>query len=102
LEDTKNHAAAPGIRLWFIPAGHRDELQPFDRAILGAMKAAFQRRFELQCRQHPQHRVTKSGAIQILTEIWDDLGAAAILGVWEIYGDDFGPDEDADGIDWEA
>jgi hypothetical protein len=70
--------------------------------IFGALKAAFRRRFELQCRQHSQHRVTKSGAIQILAEIWDDLGAAAILRGWEIYVDDFGPDEDADGIDWEA
>jgi hypothetical protein len=31
----RDHAAILGIRLWFIPAGHTNELQPFDRALFG-------------------------------------------------------------------
>jgi hypothetical protein len=99
--ETKAHAASLGIRLWFIPAGHTDELQPLDRAVFGAMKGTFRRRFELECRRHPHQRVTKSAAIEILIEIWKGLGNAAISRGWQIYADDFGLEEDVDGADRE-
>jgi hypothetical protein len=97
----RDHAASLAIRLWFIPAGHTDELQPLDRAVFGALKVTFRRRLELECRQHPQHRVTKSGAIEILIQIWNGLGDAAISGGWQICADDFGLEEAVDGIDRE-
>jgi transposase InsO family protein len=99
--EIREHAARHGIRLWFIPAGHTDDLQPLDRAVFGALKAEFRRRFELECRQHPHHRVTKSGAIEILRQIWDDLEDPAISRGWQIYVDDFGPDQHLDDVDWE-
>jgi hypothetical protein len=48
--EIRDRAANLGIRLWFIPAGHTDEPQPLDRAVFGALKATFRRRFELECR----------------------------------------------------
>jgi hypothetical protein len=92
--DITGLAASLNIKLRFIPAGHTDELQPLDRAVFGAMKAVFRRRFESLRRQFPNDRVTKSDAIQILIDIWDNLSPASISKGWSIYTDDFGPDED--------
>jgi hypothetical protein len=100
-QEIRDHATRLGIRLWFIPAGHTDQLQPLDRAVFGAIKAIFRRRFELERRKRPDHRITKSDAIQILTEIWGGLGTASITEGWRIYTDDFGPEEDAEDVDWE-
>jgi hypothetical protein len=72
-----------------------------DRAVFGAIKSIFRRRFEELRRQSPDSRVTKSVAIQILTEIWENLSPAAIHSGWAIYEDDFGPDADAADADWE-
>jgi hypothetical protein len=99
--EIRAQAAGLGIRLWFIPAGHTDELQPLDRAVFGAMKGTFRRRFELECRRHPHQRVTKSAANEILIEIWKGLGKAAISRGWQIYADDFSLEEDVDGVDRE-
>jgi hypothetical protein len=99
--EIRDRAASLGIRLWFIPAGHTDDFQPLDRAVFGAMKARFRRRFELECRQHPHQRVTKSGAIEILIQIWDGLGDAAISSGWQICADDLGPDQHFEGVEWE-
>jgi hypothetical protein len=99
--EIRGHAASLGIRLWFIPAGHTDELQPLDRAVFGALKAKFRRRFQLECRQDPHHRVTKSAAIEILRQIWDGLGDPAISKGCQIYVDDFGPAHHLESDDWE-
>jgi hypothetical protein len=101
--EIKHHAASLGIRLWFIPAGHTDELQPLDRAVFGTLRAKFRRRFQLECRQHPHHRLSKSGSIEILRQIWERLGGDAISRGWHIYVDDFGPDQHLDDdAEWEA
>jgi hypothetical protein len=99
LEDVRDHAADLKIRLWFIPAGDTNELQPLDRAVFGAMKAMFRRRFESLHRQHPEDRVTKSLDLQIVAEIWENVGVASILHGWEIDADDVGPDKDGDDVD---
>jgi hypothetical protein len=72
-----------------------------DRAVFGAIKSIFRRRFEELCRRSPNGRVTKSVAVRILIEIWENLSPAAIHSGWAIYKDDFGPDADADDADWE-
>jgi hypothetical protein len=100
-KEIKQYARSLGIKLWFIPAGHTDELQPLDRAVFGAMKSIFRRKFEALCRQSANGRLTKSNAIQILVEIWDGLSAAAIHRGWSIYEDDFGSGDDSDDVDWE-
>jgi hypothetical protein len=48
--EIRTHAESLGIRLWFIPAGHTDELQPLDRAVFGALKATFRHRIPGQSR----------------------------------------------------
>jgi hypothetical protein len=68
-EEIKEYARRLGIKLWFIPPGHTDALQPLDRAIFVAIESIFRRRFEEQCRQSPTARITKSTAVQILMEI---------------------------------
>jgi hypothetical protein len=97
----KAHAKKLGIKLWFIPAGYTDELQPLDRAVFGVLKAIFRRRFEELCRQSPNGRVTRSIALEILKGIWKDLSLASIHEGWAIYEDDFGPDADEADADWE-
>lgn len=98
---TRQIAANLNIKLWFIPAGHTDELQPLDRAVFGAIKSVFRRKFESLRRDFPDQSVTKSHAIQLLIEIWDNLSPDSISKGWSIYADDFGPDEDADYVEWE-
>jgi hypothetical protein len=95
-KDVREFAANLGIRLWFIPAGHTDTLQPLDRAVFGAIKAMFRRLFELLRRGTPGGKVTKSNAMDILSNIWRDLSIDAIHAGWAIYEDDFGPEEDDD------
>jgi hypothetical protein len=99
--EIKRYAKARGIRLWFIPAGHTDELQPLDRAVFGAIKAIFRRRFEALRRESPNGRVTKSVAIEILLDIWEKLSPASIVAGWSIYEEDFGPDQEAPDALWE-
>jgi hypothetical protein len=99
-KEIKEHAQRVQIKLWFIPAGHTDELQPLDRAVFGAIKSIFRRRFEELCRRSPNGRVTKSVAVRILIEIWENLSPAAIHSGWAIYGDDFGQDAGAADRDW--
>jgi hypothetical protein len=95
-EPVRKLAEKLGIVLWFIPAGYTDELQPLDRAVFGAVKAIFRRRFEELCREAPDGRVTKTLALRLLNEIWAGLSPASIHAGWAIYEDDFGPEaEDA-------
>jgi hypothetical protein len=100
-KEITQYARHIGIKLWFIPAGHTDELQHLDRAVFGTMKSIFRRKFEEFCRQLPDGRMTKSIAIRILIGIWNDLSTAALHRGWSIFEDDFGPSDDADDGDWE-
>jgi hypothetical protein len=97
----KKYAAKLKIKLWFIPAGHTDELQPLDRAVFGAVKSIFRRRFAEQCHASPNGRLTKSAAVTILRDIWKNLSPASISLGWAIYVEDFGPDQDEADADWE-
>jgi hypothetical protein len=97
----KEYAREHGIKLWFIPAGHTDELQPLDRAVFGAIKSIFRRRFEALRRESPNDRVTKSVAIDILIDIWENVSPASIAAGWAIYEEDFGPDQNAPDAPWE-
>jgi hypothetical protein len=90
-EEIREYARRLGIKLWFIPPGHPDALQPLDRAVFGPIESICRHRFEEQCRQSPTARITKSAAIQILTEIWQSLSPAAIHSGWAIREDDCGP-----------
>jgi hypothetical protein len=65
------------------------------------MNSVFRRRFEEQFRVADGGRVTKSGAITILMEIWRDLSPVAIQTGWGIYEEDFGPDSEVADADWE-
>jgi hypothetical protein len=95
-EQIKQYAADRFIQLWFIPAGHTDALQPLDRAVFGAMKSIFRRKFEEYQRNSRDMRVSKSIAVAILNEIWNDLSIESIHLGWSIYGPDFGPEADND------
>jgi hypothetical protein len=99
-EQIKQYAADRCIKLWFIPAGHTDALQPLDRAVFGAIKSIFRRRFEECQRNSWEKRVTKTKAIAILQEIWNNLSVDSIRLGWAIYEPDFGPDV-SDDIEWE-
>jgi hypothetical protein len=99
-EEITRYAERLAIRLWFIPPGHTDELQPLDRTVFGSMKAVFRCIFEEQRRQSPNDRITKWGAVQILMDIWNNLSTASIHQGWAISEEDFGPSDDDDG-DWE-
>jgi hypothetical protein len=99
-EKIKKYAKRLGIKLWFIPAGYTDELQPLDRGVFGAMKAMFRRLFEQALRTCLGNRIGKLEAIQILIGIWNELSLASIRKGWSIY-EDFGPDENAPGVSWE-
>jgi hypothetical protein len=99
-EKIKKYARTLGIRLWFIPAGYTDELQPLDRGVFGAMKARFRRLFEEALRECLGNRIGKLEAIQILIRIWKELSLASIRKGWSIY-EDFGPDENAPDAPWQ-
>jgi hypothetical protein len=99
--DTREYARHLGIKLWFIPAGQTEELHPLDRAVFGAIKSIFRRKFEELCRESPNGRVSKSVAIEILLEIWEGLSPAAIHRGWAIYEEDFGFSDDAHDASWE-
>jgi hypothetical protein len=92
--EIKQYAAELGIRLWFIPAGHTDELQPLDRAVFGAIKALFCGKFEALMRARPNQQRTTAGAMDLLSEIWTELAPASVDEGWSVYEEDFGPSED--------
>jgi hypothetical protein len=100
--EIKQYAAELGIRLWFIPAGHTDELPPLDRAVFGAIKAMFRRKFEALMRSRPNQQLRKAGAMDLLSEIWTELAAASIDQGWSIDEEDFGPSVDHDEyVEWD-
>jgi hypothetical protein len=76
--EIKQYAAELGIRPWFIPAGHTDELQPLDRAVFGAIKAMFRRKFEALMRARPNQQLRKAVAMDVLSEIWTELAPVSI------------------------
>jgi hypothetical protein len=101
-EQIKQYAADRCIKLWFIPAGHTDALQPLDRAVFGAIKSIFRRRFEECQRNSWDKRVTKTKAVEILHEIWNQLSPDSIHLGWNIYEPDFGPEgNENDHGEWE-
>jgi hypothetical protein len=95
-DQIKKYAKARHIRLWFIPAGFTDELQPLDRAVFGAMKAMFRRLFEEVWRGTPDKRASRLAAIQLLKEIWQTLSVNSIRKGWSIYDTSFGTADDTD------
>jgi hypothetical protein len=97
-QEIKEYGKELGIRLWFIPAGFTDRLQPLDRAVFGAMKAMFRHLFERALRDAGDHRVGKLQAMQILKDIWRDLSVSSIHKGWEVYDDE---DEACEDVDWE-
>jgi hypothetical protein len=99
-QEIKDYAKVLGIRLWFIPAGFTDRLQPLNHALFGAMKAIFRHIFERAFRDAEDHRVGKLQAMQILNDIWRDLKVPSIRKGWEIYDDEDEPGAGED-VDWE-
>jgi hypothetical protein len=76
--EIKQYAAELGIRLWFIPAGRTDELQPLDRVVFGAIQSIFGRKFEALMRAWPNQQLRKAVAMDLLSGIWTELAPASI------------------------
>jgi hypothetical protein len=52
------------------------------------LKSAARSLFEEHCRAASDQRVTKSGAVHILDEVWNRFATEVIEAGWAIYGED--------------
>jgi hypothetical protein len=88
----KAEAARLGIRLYFIPAGFTDELQPLDRYVFGVLKAMCRRMFH-RFTEVVNDTVRKPDAVEFMVAAWEEVDENVMRKEWGIYE---GPCDDGD------
>jgi hypothetical protein len=83
-DQVKAEAARLGIRLYFIPAGFTDELQPLDRYIFGVLKAMCRRMFH-RFTEDVQDTVRKPDAAEFMVRAWEQVDENVMRKAWGIY-----------------
>ena len=66
------------IKLYLIPAGMTDELQPLDKKIFGPMKTFSRKLFRMRYNDNPTIRRSKLDACQDMVRSWEKLTPEAI------------------------
>ena len=85
--EVKLLAESLNIRLWFIPAGCTDILQPLDRRCFGALKATARKLWRERVTSDPQAKLGKKDAVAALVCAWEHLSQTTIEEAWEISSD---------------
>ena len=82
---TRDFAAQLNIKLYFVPAGYTDEMQPLDIKIFGALKAKARSAFFQLIYREKELRSDKGVAAHILGTCWNQLSNALLESAWELY-----------------
>lgn len=82
-DDVKQLASELNIKLYLIPAGMTDELQPLDKKIFGPMKTFARKLFRLRCKDNPNLKRTKKDACQDMVRAWERLHEELIIDSFE-------------------
>ena len=72
-DDVKELADQLNIKMYLIPAGFTDMLQPLDKKIFGPMKTFARKLFRMRYTNDPNHRRTKLEACQDMVRAWERL-----------------------------
>jgi hypothetical protein len=99
-ESSRALAEDLGIELHFIPRGWTDQLQPLDRYVFGALKAACRRLFHRHCQVHQDGKTGKADAIRLLIEAWESVAVGVFEKAWAIYKDVLGEAGDDSDDEW--
>jgi hypothetical protein len=81
--EVRRLAAQLNIVLHYIPPGMTDALQPLDRYVFGALKAAYSRVYRGLVT--PTFHVGKKEFLQMLLASWDSISHHAILRGWDCF-----------------
>ena len=82
--DVRTLAETLHIRLWFIPSGCTDLLQPLDRKCFGALKSTARRLWRQRGSEEQGAQLTKKDAVASMTYAWEHLREEVIEEAWEI------------------
>lgn len=83
-DSVKTLARELNIKLWYIPPGCTDLVQPLDVRCFGTLKSTARRLWREQLARAPEKRFTKQDAVAILIAAWEHLGTDTIEEAWEI------------------
>ena len=82
--DVESLAKSLHIRLWFIPSGCTDLLQPLDRKCFGALKSTARMLWRQRVSGEQGAQLTKKDAVASMIWAWEHLGEEVIEESWEI------------------
>lgn len=91
-ELVKETAKNNNIKLYFIPPGCTDLVQPLDVKVFGALKSTARKLFRERYHGVNAPRVTSKDAVQNLIRAWEGVSTQLIEEAWQIYQ----PEEDAE------
>ena len=72
------------IRLWFIPSGWTDLLQPLERKCFGALKSTARRLWRERVSEERGAQLTKKDAVASMICAWEHLGQEVIEEAWDL------------------
>ena len=81
----KERAAGLNIKLYYVPAGRTDSLQPLDIKVFGALKAKARGYWYKHYSLNPRMKHTKRSAVKTLVTCWEELTERHISDAWEQY-----------------
>jgi hypothetical protein len=81
-EELKMHAPTRLAEPVSIPPGSTDRHQPLDRRIFGNLKSRARPRFEALWMRDPGHELTLLGVVEILLDVWNNIGQDEVLDAW--------------------
>ena len=83
-DDVKRLAESLSIKLWFIPPGCTDLLQPLDRRCFGALKSTARKLWREAISMDPDSKLTKQDAVKVMICAWEHLSEEVIEEAWAI------------------
>ena len=84
-DEVKEAAEALGIKLYYIPPGCTDLVQPLDVKVFGALKASARKLFRERYQNARTPKVTSKDAVQNLIRAWEGIGVQLSEEAWDIY-----------------
>ena len=93
-EAVKEAAETLNIKLYFIPPGCTDLVQPLDVKVFGALKSTARRLFRERYSGTRAPKVTSKDAVQNLIKAWEGISLNIAEAAWEVYNEEEEINED--------
>ena len=93
-DTVKQIAEALNIKLYFIPPGCTDLVQPLDVKVFGALKGTVKFYFRLRYQGVACQKVTSKDAVANLIRAWENLSHSLTEAAWHVYNEEEDNDEE--------